>query len=159
MVEPKKPVWKVFVGEDLLCSTDWAPIAQAAWCRASRHRDYAQHGGLAVLEKDGQILAKVRPKTLYGHPWPDPDAPLPGWHDVVKSICLLLRDDGWDAKEIADAMTELGLPTTRGRIDALRGSTKGKRAQVEPAEVVVMLQAVVRKYREGDDQSISGGGG
>lgn len=152
MTEQDKPVWKVFIGDELLCSTRYAPIAQAAWSRASRHRDFSQHGGLVTLKKNGAVLSQVRPRTREGHPWPDRDTPLLDWHDVVRSLCLLLREDEWDAKEIAEAMTEMGLPTTRGRIDALRGSTKGKRAHVEPAELIVLLQAVVQKYRADADE-------
>lgn len=144
-------VWRVSIGAEILCETTWPVIAQAAWGRASRHRNYAQHGGLAVLQKDGKVIASVQPRTREGHPWPDNSTPQPDWHDVVKQLVLLLKDDGWDAKEIAEAMTDLGLPTSRARIDALRGSTPGRRAAVQPAELVVLLQAVLAKYRQSNE--------
>ncbi len=67
--------------------------------------------------------------------------------DILKAVLILLRDDGWDAREIAQAMSDAGLSTTRARIDALRGSTQGKRTEVIPAELVVLLYAVLSKYK------------
>ncbi len=130
-----------------IVETDWPPMAQAAWFRASRDRDSAQHGGTAECWKDGDLLARVQPEMLRGHRWPDRKSPECDLRDVFKSLLQLLRDDGWDAKTIADAMTEYGLPTTRARVDALRGSTSGKRAEVSPAEVVVLVYAVLNAYK------------
>lgn len=47
-------------------------------------------------------------------------------------------------------MTAHGLPTTRSRIDALRGSTQGKRTEVTAAELVVLLSSVLNEYK-GDE--------
>lgn len=120
-------------------------MAQAAWERASRNRDATQHGGHAVLRRDGAVMAEGRPKLKDGIPWPDAENAC-DLRDVLKAA-LLLRHDGWDARELAEAMTARGLPTTRARIDALRGSTQGKRTEVTAAEIVVMLSAVLSEYK------------
>lgn len=148
--------YRVLLNGQLQAESEWPPLAQAAWDRAARNRDAAQHGGLAELWRGNERLAQVQPQMGRGAPWPDRTVPECGLRDVVKAILLVLRDDGWDAKEVATAMTDLGLPTTRGRIDALRGSQAGKRAEVTPAELVVMLQAVLAKYRaSGESEGIA----
>jgi hypothetical protein len=131
---------------ELICETEWAPMAQAAWHRVSRERNAAQHGGHAELVKDGRVIAYGRPQLQAGIPWPESENTC-DLRDVLKALLLLLRHDGWDARELADAMTALGLPTTRARIDALRGSTQGKRTEVTAAEIVVMLSAVLNEYK------------
>lgn len=140
--------YRVLLNGAVICETDWPPMAQAAWHRVTRDRDAAQHGGAAVLERDGNVLARVQPETMRGHPWPDRDVPECALRDVLKAALQLLRDDGWDTREVADAMTAYGLPTTRARIDALRGSTPGKRTEVSAAELVTMLYAVLGEYKK-----------
>lgn len=135
--------YRIYLDEELICKTAWPPQAQAAWHRASRDRDAAQHSGQAVLLKDGQELANVQPRTLIGHPWSDKAEPVVGLHEVAKSLNLLLRHQGFDTRQLADKMTARGLPTTRAHIDALRGTTQGKRAEVAPCELVVMIDAMV----------------
>lgn len=143
-------VYSIYLDEQLLCETDWPPMAQAAWNRVGRDRNAAQHGGQAVMKKDGRILACGRPQTLKGLPWPDPDFPESNLRDVVKALLLLLRHEGWDARKIAEAMTASGLPTTRARIDALRGSTQGKRTEVTASELVVLISAVLNDYKSNE---------
>ena len=142
--------YSIYLNDELQCETDWPPMAQAAWNRAGRDRNAAQHGGIATLKKDGHILVSAQPQTLKGLPWPDHDEPECDLRDVVKSLLLLLRHDGWDAKEIAEAMTAHGLPTTRSRIDALRGSTQGKRTEVTAAELVVLISSVLNEYKRSE---------
>jgi len=149
-------MYTVKLNGQVLCHTDWAPRAQAAWNRVARDRDSAQKGGVAELWKGERLLARVQPQTLVGHPWPDREVPESDLRDVLKSLLLLLRDDGWDARAIADAMTTQGLPTTRGRIDALRGSTQGKRTEVTAAELVTLLDAVLSEYRSEGERPASG---
>jgi hypothetical protein len=149
------PIYTVKLNGQMLASTDWPPLAQTAWNRASRDRDSAQHGGKAELWVDTQLVASVQPETLRGHRWPMREVPECGLRDVFKAMLLLLRDDGWDAKEIADAMTAFGLPTTRSRIDALRGSTAGKRTEVCAAEIVTMLYALLNQYKKGSGSEIA----
>lgn len=135
--------YRIYLNEELLCKTDWPPRAQAAWDRASRDRESAQHGGQAVLVKDDAVIADVQPETGRGHPWPDRAVPETDLRDAVKAAVLLLRHAGVDAQALADSMTREGLPTTRSRIDALRGSTPGKRAEVSAAELVTLLYAAI----------------
>lgn len=93
--------YKIFLNEQLVCETDWPPMAQTAWNRAARDRDAAQHGGIAKLEKNGRTISSVKPEMGRGHPWPDSENPESNMRDVLKALLQLLRDDGWDAKEIA----------------------------------------------------------
>ena len=132
---------------DPVCETDWPPMAEAAWHRASRDRNTAQHGGHAELLKDGRVIASGLPQLKTGIPWPATEESC-DLRSVLNTLLLLLRHDGWDAKELAAAMTERGLPTTRGQIDSLRGSTQGKRREVHPAELVVLLNAVLNEYKQ-----------
>jgi hypothetical protein len=152
-------MYRVILNDRLVCETDWPVMAQAAWNRAARDRDSAQHGGVAVLEKDSRVLARVQPETRRGHRWPDDEAPEATWHDTVKALLLLLRADNWSSKDVAEAMTSYGLPTSRARIDALRGSTPGKRTEVMPAEVVLMIYAIVNAYRSGQNAESGGENG
>jgi hypothetical protein len=135
--------YRIYLDEELLCKTDWPPMAQAAWHRASRDRDAAQHGGEAVIIKDGLELARVQPRTGVGHAWPDRDVGAADMHDVVKTMLTMLRHAGIDAPALAQSCSNAGLPMTRARIDALRGSTPGKRTAVCEAEIVCLLSAAI----------------
>jgi hypothetical protein len=137
------PEYRIYLNDELLCCTDWPPMAQAAWNRAARDRDAAQHGGQAILLKDGVGLARVRPQILHGHPWPDTAVPECELRDVLKAVLIVLRHAGVDAVALADSATAAGLPTTRARIDALRGTTPGKRTAVCAAEVMALLYAAI----------------
>lgn len=147
-------MYYIYLNGDLICQTDWPPMAQAAWNRAARDRDSAQHGGEAMIKRDNDVLARVRPRMKDGHPWPDAGAAEATWHDVVRQLMLMLRDDGLSARDIADAMTDMGLPTTRSRVDALRGSSRGKRTEVVPAELVTMIAAIIaQRAQDSDDDT------
>jgi hypothetical protein len=154
MTEPLRKTNKYIIrlNGQAIADTEWPPLAQAAWNRASRDRDSAQHGGNAELRKDGTLLARVQPETGRGHAWPDAETPECDLRDVLKALLQLLRDDEWTTKEIAEAMTAFGLPTTRGRVDALRGSTQGKRTEVTAAELVVMIYSVLAAYKARDPE-------
>ena len=142
--------WRIYLDEELLCKTNWPPMAQAAWHRATRDRDAAQHGGEAVIIKDGSELARVQPRTGVGHPWPDRSIAVSDMHDVVKTLMTMLRHAGIDAVALAQSCTDSGLPMTRARIDALRGSTQGKRTAVCEAEVVVLMSAAIPLLKKND---------
>lgn len=125
----------------VLVGTQWSPLAQAAWHRATRD----QHaGGVVELLKDGCSIAKHTIVGGRGAAWPEGDAC--GLREVVKAIFQLLRDDNWDAKSIAEAMSSFGLPTTRSRADALRGGA-GHPVELCPAEIVTLLYAVLAAYK------------
>lgn len=134
--------YRIYLDDELICKTDWPPMAQAAWHRAARERNAAQNGCRAVFFKDGQCLADVQPRTQIGHPWPDQSAEC-DLRDIVKASLTLLRHAGVDVIDVADAMTKSGIPTTRSHIDAMRGSTPGKRAEVSVADVVCLLYAAI----------------
>lgn len=140
-------MYTVKLNDEVFAHTDWAPLAQAAWHRVATDGEGTKNGAVAQIWKDGVLLASERPNSKFGYPWPDQDVPPCDWNDVMKAIFFLLREDEWDAKEIAEAMSAAGLPTTRSRVDALRGTTQGRRANVIPPEVVVLLHAVPRTYR------------
>ena len=63
--------YRILLDDAPVGTSDRLPVAQAAWDRATRHRDAAQHGGEAVLLIDGHVVAAVQPRTLDGHPWPE----------------------------------------------------------------------------------------
>lgn len=142
--------YRILVDEAPVCETDWPPLAQAAWSRAVRQWSGAQARSRVVLKKDGRTLADVINRDPQAPEWPDRDEPPCDLRDVLKAILQLLRDDDWDAREIAEAMTNYGLPTTRARIDALRGGDRTRRAEVTAAEITVLLHAVLGEYKRGE---------
>ena len=137
--------YRVVTNDQALVETEWSPLAQAAWHRATRD----ENAGRVELFRDGQMLARVMPERGRGHRWPDGEEC--NLRDVLKTLLQLLRDDGWDAKELADRMTEHGLPTSRSRIEGMRGAA-GKRSTPSHAEIVVMLDAVLDSYKKAQQQ-------
>ena len=129
--------YRVSLNGALVCATDWPTMAEAAWNRACRDRDGAQHGWLAELEASGRVERR-RCQAGTAPPWPEPS----DLRDVLKALLGYLRLNGISAADIAAHMTAYGLPTTRARIDGLRGSTPGKRAEVTPAELVVLITSL-----------------
>lgn len=131
----------------MIAQTEWEPLAQAAWHRATRNQ---AAGGTVELIRDGRVIATHSIVGGRGARWPDgPECSL---RDVVKALLQLLRDDDWDAKQIAAAMTEFGLPTSRARVDALRGA-KGHPAELSHAEIVVLLNSVLNEYKRGSGKN------
>ncbi len=118
-------------------------MAQAAWHRATRDQSA---GGVVELFKDGRLIASHRITGGRGAIWPEGEAC--SLQDVVKAILQLLRDDDWDAKQIAQAMTDYGLPTSRARVDGMRGSS-GRSLELSHAEIVTMLNAILSEYKRG----------
>ncbi|MES1933264.1 hypothetical protein T35B1_11672 [Salinisphaera shabanensis T35B1] len=144
-----QPLYQIRFNDQLYCETHWPPMAQTAWHRVSRDRSSADPRSDARIYKDEQLLARTHPMSRLPRDWPDTDTPKAGWHDVVKKLLLLLREQGWGPREIAEAMTAAGLPTSRSRIDALRGNTKS--VEVTPAELVVMLDVVTHNRDAAND--------
>ena len=146
-------MYRITLNNEVVAETKLSFVAQAAWDRASRDRDSAQHGGEACIYKDGNLLAQVQPRTLVGHPWPDSEVAAADLRDVLKAFLQLMRDDGWTGKEVAQAMTDFGLPTTRSQIDSLKGATDGKRREVTAAEITTMIFAVLNAYKSTDEKA------
>ena len=48
--------YRILLDDAPVGTSDWLPVAQAAWDRAARDRDAAQHGGEAVLLIDGRVF-------------------------------------------------------------------------------------------------------
>lgn len=135
--------YRILLNDAQIGATDWLPVAQAAWDRAARDRDAAQHGGEAVLMVDGQIVASVQPRTLDGHPWPVRDDHVTDLRDAAKAIIALARAAGVDAQAMAQAMTDSGLPTTSARLKNISTMEQGRRSATTPAELVAMCYAAV----------------
>ena len=135
--------YRILLDDAPVGATDWLPIAQAAWDRATRHRDAAQHGGEAVLLIDWRVAASVQPRTLEGHPWPVRDDHVTDLRDVAKAVLALARAAGVDARALAQAMTDSGLPTTRARLKDISTMEQGRRSATTPAELVAMCYAAV----------------
>lgn len=143
--------YRIFLDDSPVGMTNWLPVAQAAWDRAARHRDAAQHGGEAVLLVDGEIVASVQPRTLDGHPWPVRGDPLVDMRDVAKAVLTLARTVGVDAQALAQAMGGNGLPTTTSRLKSISTTEQGRRTHVAAAEVVVMCYAAISAIKGGRD--------
>lgn len=135
--------YRILLDDAPVGSTDWLPLAQAAWDRATRHRDAAQHAGEAVLLIDGRVVASVQPRTLDGHPWPVRSDSVVGLRDTAKAVLLLARSAGVDAQSLAQAMTDSGLPTTPARLKNISTTERGRRSATSPAELVAMCYAAV----------------
>ena len=135
--------YRILLDDEPVGATDWPPVAQAAWDRAARDRDAAQHGGEAVLMVDGQIVASVQPRTLDGHPWPVRGDHVTDLRGAAKAVIALARAAGVDAQALAQAMTDSGLPTTRARLKDISTVERGRRSATTPAELVAMCYAAV----------------
>ena len=135
--------YRILLNDAQICATDWLPVAQAAWDRAARDRDAAQHGGEAVLLIDGRVVAAVQPRTLDGHPWPVRVDRVTDLRDVAKAVLALARAVGVDAHALAQAMGDNGLPTTAARLKNISTTEHGRRSATSPAEIVAMCYAGV----------------
>ncbi len=135
--------YRIVLDDAPVGASDWLPVAQAAWDRATRHRDAAQHGGEAVLLIDGRVVASVQPRTLQGHPWPVRGDAVVDLHDVAKSILALARAAGVGPQALADAMSANGLPTTLARLKNTSTTEQGRRSATSPAELVAVCYAAI----------------
>ena len=135
--------YRILLDDAPVGMTDWLPIAQAAWDRAARDRDAAQHGGEAVLLIDGRVVAAVQPRTLDGHPWPVREDRVTDLRDAAKAVLALARAAGVDARALAQAMTDSGLPTTPARLKNISTTEQGRRSATSPAELVAMCYAAI----------------
>ena len=135
--------YRVFLDDALVGMTDWLPIAQAAWDRAARDRDAAQHGGEAVLLIDGHVVAAVQPRTLDGHPWHVREDRVTDLRYVAKAVLALARAAGVSPQMLAQAMGDNGLPTTAARLKNISTMEQGRRAATSPAELVAMCYAAI----------------
>ena len=135
--------YRIFLDDEPVGATDWLPVAQAAWDRAARDRDAAQHGGEAVLIVNGQIVASVQPRTLDGHPWPVREDRVTDLRDVAKAVLALARAAGVSPQMLAQAMGDNGLPTTAARLKNISTMEQGRRSATSPAELVAMCYAAI----------------
>ncbi|MDP3322360.1 MAG: hypothetical protein Q8S71_02295 [Hydrogenophaga sp.] len=136
-------MYKIYLDEELICSTDWSPMAQAAWSRFSRDRDAAQHGAQLVLLKNEVELASVQPRTGQGWPWPDKATEEVDLRDVAAAIQQLARVAGVPAAALADELTAQGLPTTPARLKSMSTQQDGRRTHVSAAEIVTLCYAAI----------------
>ena len=135
--------YRILLDDAPVGTSDWLPVAQAAWDRATRHRDAAQHGGEAVLMVDGQIVASVQPRTLDGHPWPVREDSVADLRDAAKAVLALSKAAGVSPQMLAQAMSDNGLPTTPARLKNISTTEHGRRSATSPAEIVAMCYAGV----------------
>lgn len=135
--------YRILLDDAPVGATDWLPIAQAAWDRATRHRDAAQHGGEAVLLIDGRVVASVQPRTLDATPWPVPSDHVTDLRDAAKAVLMLARTAGVSPQMLAQAMGDNGLPTTAARLKNISTMEQGRRSATSPAELVAMCYAAV----------------
>lgn len=134
-------IYEVRLNGESITRTQWQPMAEAAWHRATRDQTA---GGIVQLLIDGTVAATHRVVGGRGGQWPGQAS---GLRDVAKAIIQLLRTDNWSTKEIAEAMTAYGLPTARARVDAIKGSA-GRSADVSHAEIITLIYAVIKEYKQ-----------
>ena len=135
--------YRILLDDAPVGTSDWLPVAQAAWDRAARDRDAAQHGGEAVLLIDGRVVAAVQPRTLDGHPWPVREDRVTDLRDVAKAVLALARAAGVSPQMLAQAMGDNGLPTTAARLKNISTMEQGRRSATSPAELVAMCYAAI----------------
>ena len=135
--------YRILLDDAPVGATDWLPLAQAAWDRAARDRDAAQHGAEAVLLIDGRIVSTVQPRTRDGHPWPMRDDHVTDMRDVAKAVQQLARVAGVSAMQLADQLTNMGLPTTPARLKSIESQEAGRRAYASAAEIVALCYAAI----------------
>ena len=135
--------YRILLDDAPVGTSDWLPVAQAAWDRATRHRDAAQHGGEVVLLIDGHVVAAVQPRTLDGHPWPVREDRVTDLRDVAKAVLALARAAGVSPQMLAQAMGDNGLPTTAARLKNISTMEQGRRSATSPAELVAMCYAAI----------------
>lgn len=139
--------YRVLLDDAQIGASDWLPVAQAAWHRATRHRDAAQHGGEAVLLIDGRVVAAVQPRTLEGYPWPVREDRVTDLRDVAKAVLALARAAGVSPQMLAQAMGDNGLPTTAARLKNISTTEQGRRSATSPAELVAICYAAIAALR------------
>lgn len=136
-----RPQYRVYANEETVAVTDWLPVAAAAWNRATRDRWAGSEGGSVQLERDGRIVATARYGSRNGEVWPDGHEP--DLNDLAAALLQLARASGVDMRQLADSMTEQGLPTNRGRLDSIRAKPGHDRSMTSSAELIVMCYAVI----------------
>lgn len=129
------------MNDELVANTDWLPVAAAAWHRATRDTGAGRAGGDVLLQKDGRTLVATRNDKYRGESWPDGREP--DMNDLAAAMQLLARAAGVDVKALAESMTNLGLPTTRARLDSIRARKREDQSKTSPAELIVMCYAAV----------------
>ena len=135
--------YKVFLDGQLVCKTDWPPLAQAAWSRVSRDRESAQRDGQAVLEVDGRVLADGYPTTGSGLPWPQGAGEEINARNVAGAIMQFARVAGVSQEELSDELTAAGLSTNPARLKSMSTMQQGRRTFVCEAELVVLCYAAI----------------
>ncbi|OQS33689.1 hypothetical protein [Chromobacterium haemolyticum] len=142
-----KPEYRIyFENGDRAVTTDWPARAQAAWFRITHDWRGAVDGGDAVVEKDGLTIARENVKTGEAKPWPDKHDREIDINDVAASITLLCKYAGIKPADLAQEMTNAGLPTSRSRIETIK-ATGTRKAGTCPAELVTLIDAAVAILR------------
>lgn len=141
--------YRIFLDDAPGGASDWLPIAQAAWYRATRDIQTAQHGGDAVLMIDGEIVASVRPRSGEGHPWPVAEDHITNLRDVARAVQQLARVAGVPAAALAQELTTQGLPTAPARLKSMETQQDGRRTHVSPAELVALCYAAIGVIKKG----------
>lgn len=137
-----KPIYTVtYPHGGLVSQTDWAPIAEAAWHRATRDT----HGGYArcTLSIDGRQVAAGN-CTAPGLRWPQ-QLPTVGTAELYKAVLLVAHQLGIGPVELADIATQKCLPLSRANIDDGR---RGKGGSLP--EICVLLYCIVHAIKSSD---------
>lgn len=132
--------FRIYLDDELLCTTTSPTLAQAAWNRASRDARVAEEGG-SVRAYEGEVtVAEMHPEPRVGHPWPDGRDHQPDLRDVWDSLLRVLRQQGLDDQAMSDALSRFGLATIS--VEASVQDELGGRTLPTAAELVVLLDAI-----------------
>ncbi|UQY34007.1 hypothetical protein K8U54_20215 [Pseudomonas fulva] len=132
--------FRIYLDDELQCTTTSPALAQAAWNRASRDARVAEKGG-SVCAYEGEVtVAEMRPEPRVGHPWPDGRDHQPDLRDVWDSLMRVLNQQGLDDQALTDALNRFGLVTRS--VAASVQDELGGRTVPSAAELVVLLDAV-----------------
>ncbi|TBV09381.1 hypothetical protein [Phytopseudomonas dryadis] len=141
--------YRIYLNDELQCSTTSQPLAQAAWHRSSRDRKTAENAGLVRMQVGNTLVAEMHPEADAGQPWPDGREHQVNLNDVLDSLLLLLQHDGWNHAALAKAQSDYGLKTDAQQIAALQQTERNRRPAISVAEVKVLIDAVLAEKQRG----------
>lgn len=139
MVDQIKKTYFVQYPHGGSCRTDWLPMAEAAWNRASKDT----LGGYSPfsLSVDGREVARSTSRPE-GSPWPR-QYPAVTLANLYKATALLAHQLDIDRIEIAETMSKMGLTMSPANI---KEAERGKGGSM--AELVVEIHALITIIKE-----------
>lgn len=135
--------YRIFIDDEPAGAADWLPIAQAAWDCA-----VVQLGAEVTLMIDGQVVCTVTPRRGQDYRWPIRTDHVTDLRDVAKAVLALALAAGVSDVEIADGMTDQGLPTSRSRLKRISTTQERLQVRTSPAEIVSMCYGAIEMMKK-----------